>query len=74
MAELRRFLENPPLPQGESEPDRGYGLINVQQRLRLYYGSRYGVTIDSREGVGTTVEITIPIQGGKHLAESVPGG
>lgn len=74
LAELRRLLDDPPFPQGEGEPDGGYGLLNVQQRLRLYYGPGYGVTVDSAEGMGTAVEIAIPIEGGSRFAESVPGG
>ena len=74
LAELRGLLDDPLVPQGESEPDSGFGLLNVQRRLRLYYGPQYGIVLDSREGAGTTVEITIPVQGGTHLEESVPGG
>jgi two-component system sensor histidine kinase YesM len=78
LGELRRLLDDPPFPGGEGEPDGGYGLLNVQRRLRLYYGSRFGVTIDSREGLGTQVEVAIPIpipiQGGNRLEESVSGG
>lgn len=78
LAELRRLLDDPPFPGGDGEPDGGYGLLNVQRRLRLYYGPRFGVAIDSREGLGTRVEIAIPIpmpiQGGNRLEESVSGG
>lgn len=42
----------------------GYGLYNVEQRIRLYYGSEYGITIASTEGVGTVVTIRIPISTG----------
>lgn len=40
----------------------GYGLINVNQRIRLYYGQRYGLTIASEYGAGTTVSMTIPLR------------
>ncbi len=44
----------------------GFGLYNVNQRIRLYYGAEYGLTIDSAEGIGTTVTIKVPIlPGGK---------
>jgi two-component system sensor histidine kinase YesM len=36
------------------------GLQNVQERIQLNYGSTYGLTIESKESVGTTVLITIP--------------
>jgi sensor histidine kinase YesM len=36
------------------------GLYNVQNRLRLFYGERFGLKIESKPGKGTTVEIKIP--------------
>lgn len=45
----------------ESNPEGGFGLHNVNQRIRLYYGAEYGLAIDSTEGIGTTVAIRIPI-------------
>lgn len=42
--------------------DGGYGLLNVNQRIRLYYGQRYGLQIGSVSGAGTTVSLTIPLR------------
>lgn len=39
----------------------GIGLRNVHQRLRLYYGDGYGLTIHSELDVGTTVRIRLPV-------------
>ena len=39
------------------------GLMNVQERIWLLYGDGYGLTIDSTEGMGTTVIIALPIGG-----------
>ncbi|ANY74746.1 two-component sensor histidine kinase [Paenibacillus ihbetae] len=39
----------------------GYGIRNVDQRIKLHYGSQYGVTLFSRAGIGTTVRIVIPL-------------
>lgn len=36
------------------------GLRNVNQRCRLCYGGRYGLTLTSTPGIGTTVTLTIP--------------
>ncbi|SFL52108.1 two-component system, sensor histidine kinase YesM [Gracilibacillus orientalis] len=36
------------------------GLHNVHQRLRLYYGDKYGIEMDSIEGLGTTMTLKIP--------------
>lgn len=38
----------------------GVGVYNVQQRLQLYYGSKYGISYTSHEGEGTIATITIP--------------
>ncbi len=38
----------------------GYGLRNVQERIRLNYGEEYGTIIESNHRKGTTVIITIP--------------
>lgn len=45
----------------DAAPSGGFGLHNVNQRLRLYYGAEYGLAIDSAYGIGTTVTIRIPI-------------
>ncbi|WP_254450607.1 sensor histidine kinase [Cohnella herbarum] len=38
----------------------GYGIRNVEQRIKLYFGNDYGVSIQSKIGGGTTIAITIP--------------
>jgi two-component system sensor histidine kinase YesM len=38
----------------------GIGLINVNQRIKLNFGSEYGLGIESKLGYGTTVYIRIP--------------
>ena len=30
--------------------DHGLGLVNIHQRIRIYYGESYGLTVDSRPG------------------------
>ena len=39
----------------------GYGLYNVNQRIKLVYGESSGVEVSSTLGEGTTVLIKIPI-------------
>ncbi|MDQ6417839.1 sensor histidine kinase [Paenibacillus sp. LHD-117] len=39
----------------------GFGLRNVNQRIRLFYGSQFGLVIQSQEGIGTSVTVRIPI-------------
>ncbi len=49
---------------GEEEPGRhrntGIALPNIHKRIQLLFGSEYGVTVYSTEGMGTDVEITVP--------------
>ena len=46
----------------EQAPEKSaiYGLYNVNERIRLDFGEEYGLSIDSEEGTGTTVEIRLP--------------
>ncbi|MNI19078.1 putative sensor-like histidine kinase [compost metagenome] len=44
-------------PEG---PRIGYGIRNVDSRIKLHHGSGYGVTIASRSGIGACILITIP--------------
>ena len=37
----------------------GFGLAAVAERIALYYGPGYGMTISSKEGEGTTVELRL---------------
>ena len=36
------------------------GIKNVNQRIKLIFGEKYGLNIQSQKGVGTTVELFIP--------------
>lgn len=37
------------------------GLRNVNQRIRLAFGNKYGVSVRSRQSAGTIVEMTLPM-------------
>lgn len=37
-----------------------YGLYNVNERIRLNFGEKYGISIESAYGEGTTVSIILP--------------
>jgi two-component system sensor histidine kinase YesM len=38
----------------------GFGLSTVDERLKLFFGEKYGLSIDSTEGEGTDVTVRIP--------------
>ncbi|ASA25850.1 sensor histidine kinase [Paenibacillus donghaensis] len=39
----------------------GYGLRNVEERIKLRYGNDFGIQIGSYYGAGTTVQIILPV-------------
>ncbi len=38
------------------------GLNNINQRIKLYYGGEYGLSIDTELGVGTKIIVKIPVR------------
>ena len=45
-----------------AQKGEGFGLANVNKRIKLYYGSEYGLTIESQYQEGTLVTVKIPLQ------------
>lgn len=39
---------------------KGYGMKNVQERLKIFFGEPYGVSVQSQSGGGTKVQVCIP--------------
>ncbi|WP_373218577.1 sensor histidine kinase [Ruminococcus sp. 5_1_39BFAA] len=48
------------IKQKSSNENSGFGLINVEERIRMNYGYRYGLEFESRKGEGTKVTVRIP--------------
>ena len=46
---------------GEEDASAGYGLSNVDRRIRLYYGIKQGLRIHS-DAEGTRVEFILPVR------------
>ena len=44
---------------------KSFGLRSVDERIKLFFGEAYGLTIESEPGKGTTVTVTIPFQEGR---------
>ena len=59
-ARLQQVRDN--LDRPRTEDGRHIGLYNVNKRIALTYGEAYRIQIDSREGVGTTISIRVPIE------------
>jgi two-component system sensor histidine kinase YesM len=48
----------------ETNSNHGFnkiGVNNVHQRIKLNFGEAYGLTIQSEQGKGTTVILTLPL-------------
>lgn len=48
------------LPNLLNMQTKGYGLKNVNDRIQLYFGDSFGLNIQSKEGIGTSITIRIP--------------
>jgi two-component system sensor histidine kinase YesM len=57
LAQLRAELND---DSGEIKMESGYGIGNVNNRIRLYYGKQYGLSIESEYNTGTCVTLVIP--------------
>lgn len=58
-----RLSEVRQLIRGERTRDQehsGFGLFNINQRIRLYYGQEYGLTLESSHRKGTQMQVVIP--------------
>lgn len=53
---------NEGLEEGTTDNRDGYGIFNVNERIKLYYGEEYGLYYESREGEWTRAVLTIPIR------------
>lgn len=40
--------------------NKSFGLLNVHERIKLFFGHEYGISIHSRLGEGTTIEVKLP--------------
>ncbi len=63
LEQLNRKLENSAAADNQipSKEKTGIALINVNLRIKLNYGSQYGLFVSSTANAGTTVEISLPL-------------
>ncbi len=55
---MRRSIKK----EGPITLDTGFGLANVNERIRLNYGKEYGLRIESEYNVGTTITVHLPMK------------
>jgi len=58
LASVRALLASLPAEKGQK---LGYGISNVNERIQLSFGKKYGLSFDSSPDLGTTVEILHPL-------------
>ncbi len=68
LAQLRAELED---DSGDIIMDSGFGIGNVNRRIRLYYGRQYGLSIRSEYNTGTCVSLVIPAKTEDSSAEDI---
>lgn len=63
--ELKRIRNKLDMESGEVQPgcpgEKSIGLVNINNRISLLFGDGYGISIESKAGIGTTVRIKIPL-------------
>lgn len=55
LQELQKIIGNTELNVGKF-----YALHNINRRIKLFYGDKYGLTIDSSENKWTKIKLTVP--------------
>ncbi|WP_144027043.1 sensor histidine kinase [Paenibacillus sp. FSL R7-0273] len=55
LSQIQRNLEDP------GAPSKNVGLKNVHERIRTSFGEEYGLTVSSREHIGTSVTLVFPV-------------
>ncbi len=61
LEEIDRMQQN--MKHHPQESSKSIGLYNIYHRIQLYYGSAYGIRIQSRLGFGTAVTLILPAAG-----------
>jgi two-component system, sensor histidine kinase YesM len=56
---------------GKINLDSGFGIGNVNKRIRLYYGKQYGLSVKSEYQVGTCATLIIPARQAVPPTDSV---
>jgi two-component system sensor histidine kinase YesM len=67
LAQLREELND---ESGDIRMESGFGLGNVNRRIRLYYGRQYGLSVQSEYRRGTLVSLVIPAKMEDSLAST----
>ncbi len=61
LKQVSELINNPGNPETSTDKGDVFGLYNVNERIRLKFGTRYGIHIDSLYGEGTIVTLLLPM-------------
>ena len=68
LVEIKKALCNTDITHSDS-----MGLLNVNERIKIIFGNKYGLEIESDPGMGTMVEIRLPFIDWEELSNHVQG-
>lgn len=57
--ELRQLYER--FDNREYQNGKSIGIMNVQNRIKINFGEKYGLTVESETGIGTSVTMKLPV-------------
>ena len=57
----KRLKQTEAMPSDLTEKGFGIGLNNINSRIKLFYGSQYGIELNSIVNMGTFITIRVPI-------------
>ncbi|MCR5420894.1 MAG: sensor histidine kinase [Lachnospiraceae bacterium] len=60
LEKISKRMNSPQSIDSSGEEDEMFGLYNINERIKLKFGVRYGIHIDSTYGEGTTVTLLLP--------------
>jgi two-component system, sensor histidine kinase YesM len=69
---LKQLLAELSDDSGEINLESGFGIGNVNKRIRLYYGKQYGLSVQSEHYLGTCTTLIIPAREGIETINEFP--
>jgi two-component system sensor histidine kinase YesM len=57
---INNYIANGVNPKEIHKIRVGLGLININERIKMIYNTKFGLKVYSMKGVGTNVELIIP--------------
>jgi len=70
LARLEETLAYPLATAGLPTADVGIGIVNIDRRMKLLFGERFGVVIHVDRDIGTMVTLHLPYHSGEAAAAS----